>query len=276
MKRGICKMCLLEKDLFSSHLMPAGVYEYCRNEGISPIRVGDGDVVSTDRQVQEELLCPECEDILNKGGEQWVIPKLASANPKTFPLYDLLSRKPVLHKSDAMTIFPAKNNPEIDVQKLAHFAIGIFWKASVHPWRADKVAPQIDLGSYSDGLRKWLRGEGEFPDGVVLNVFTFEPERAQIAFVDPWKRFSNKPDIFWLHVPGLLFILDVEPETPALLRAPGFLNNPENPIVISTHMSNNVERLLATHFRGSRKTKSYASAKAKRAQSRTDKQSSKE
>src|SRR5260370_29751527 len=38
----------------------------------SPIRVGDGYVIPTDRQIKTYLLCLDCEDILSKGGETWV------------------------------------------------------------------------------------------------------------------------------------------------------------------------------------------------------------
>jgi hypothetical protein len=44
----------------------------------SPVRVGGGIVIPTDRQTQDYLLCKECEDTLNKGGESWIADKLAT------------------------------------------------------------------------------------------------------------------------------------------------------------------------------------------------------
>ena len=74
-----CPMCLETKSVVSSHLYPAALYDYCRNSvGESPMCVANGVVMVTDRQVQDYLLCLECEEVLNKGGETWVNPKLAT------------------------------------------------------------------------------------------------------------------------------------------------------------------------------------------------------
>src|SRR5262245_21493630 len=76
---GICKICLNEKELVSSHLfLPARLYEYCRVSGMSPIKIGGGIVLPTDRQLQHHLLCKVCEDVLSGNGETWVNPRLAT------------------------------------------------------------------------------------------------------------------------------------------------------------------------------------------------------
>jgi hypothetical protein len=65
-----------------------------------------------------------------------------------------------------MAVYLATQNPEIEVEKLTHFALGLFWKASVHSWRGDTTRPRIDLGPYSEEIRKWLRGQNAFPKYV--------------------------------------------------------------------------------------------------------------
>ena len=74
-------------------LIPAAIYDYCRTETDKPIRVGDGVIMHTDRQVQDDLLCLDCEDILNAGGETWVSKKFATLR-NGFPLYDLVTSVP--------------------------------------------------------------------------------------------------------------------------------------------------------------------------------------
>ena len=64
---GKCRMCLHEKTLVRSHLMPAALYDYCRKGEHRPIKVGGGFVMPTDRQTQDYLLCEDCEDVLNTG-----------------------------------------------------------------------------------------------------------------------------------------------------------------------------------------------------------------
>ena len=89
MEFGKCKLCLLDKPLCESHLIPESLYAHVREGGESPIRVGDGVVMPTDRHMTTYLLCSKCEDILSKGGETWVAPKLAWVDGR-FPLFDLL------------------------------------------------------------------------------------------------------------------------------------------------------------------------------------------
>jgi hypothetical protein len=114
----------------------------------SPIKVGGGIVLPTDRQTQDYLLCEECEDVLNKGGERWILDKLATWE-RLFPLYDALTKYPPLFDEDGMVVYLAADNPAIDVVKLTHFALGLFWKASVHSWKGDMTDPRIELGPYS-------------------------------------------------------------------------------------------------------------------------------
>jgi hypothetical protein len=54
-------------------------------------------------------------------------------------------------------LFAAAKNPDIDVAKLTHFAMGIFWKASVHSWSKEKTDPPVDLGKYGERVRRFLR-----------------------------------------------------------------------------------------------------------------------
>src|ERR1022692_1112555 len=129
MPRGLCKMCLSDKELALSHLMAAALYDYCRNPECSPIRVG-GKAYPTDRQIAEHLLCRDCENVLSRGGETWVTPKLARMD-RSFPLFELLTKQPPALSEGGADVYCAANNPEIKAEKLAHFAMGMFWKAAV-------------------------------------------------------------------------------------------------------------------------------------------------
>lgn len=146
MPLGKCKMCLKEKALVSSHLMPAALYDYCRKEEHRPIKVGDGFVIPTDRKTQDYLLCQECEDLLNKGGEKWIADKLATWE-RSFPLYDLLTKVPPEFDEDGMIVYSAAKNSDIEVNKLEHFALGLFWKAAVHSWRGSTRNPRMPIAT---------------------------------------------------------------------------------------------------------------------------------
>jgi hypothetical protein len=255
-------MCLLQKPLASSHFMPAALYEYCRTADNKPFRIGGGFVIPTDYQTQDYLLCDECEDILNSGGETWVLDKLAIWE-RTFPLYDLLTKQPPEFDENGSALFYAVKNSLIDAEKLTHFAMGMFWKASVHAWRGNSTEPRIELGPYSDRIRLWLRGEGDFPKHVYLIAAISRPERAQISLNDPYESESREWHSFILHVPGLMFMLHVGKIVDASMQALCFFTNPGHPICVSDDLTRSFERQLAESFQQSRKTQPYFRAMAR-------------
>lgn len=262
MKRGICKMCLLERDLVLSHLMPAALYAYCYRDEHRPIKYGDGFLLPTDRQTKDYLLCEDCEDILNHGGESWIADKLATWE-RTFPLYNILAKLPADFDEDGMVVYFAAQNPEIKVDKLTHFALGLFWKASVHPWKTGRTEPRIELGPYSEDIRKWLIGEGSFPKHVYLITAIERPARAQIALNDPYEGVRGGGHNFFVHVPGLLFMLTVGKTVDESMQWLCIHNNPRNPINISDGLTNSYEQLMAGTVQQARKTNAYLKAKAK-------------
>ena len=193
-----------------SHLLPAALYKYLGiREGVRPVRIGDGFVVPTDRQVQTHLLCSSCEDLLNKQGESWVVPKLATY-AGSFPLYDLMTSQPAVAEDSDVAIYFTSENPLVKAEELTHFAMGIFWKASVHSWQRDKLLePMIKLDPISDKIRRWLLGETALTDNVCLIVRIYRPERAQIALTLPAESSRKGWRTFFMYLLGVSFNLDV-------------------------------------------------------------------
>jgi hypothetical protein len=157
-----CPLCNTVKTVVSSHLMPARMYKYCTPEGAHPISISSDLIIESDRQLQDYLLCCECEDNLNRGGESWLLP-LLSQYKGPFPFYDLLTKYPPDAVDGEGAVYATIRNPEIQSDKLVHFAMGVFWKAAVHSWSGLRTEPMIDLGSYIEPVRKFLRGEAGFP-----------------------------------------------------------------------------------------------------------------
>jgi hypothetical protein len=156
-------------------------------------------VIPTDRQTQDSLLCEECEGVLNSGGERWILDKLATWE-RTFPLYDLLTKVPPFFDEDDMALYLADQNPEIEVEKLTHFALGLFWKACVHSWRGDTTSPRINLGPYSEEIRKWLRGQDAFPKYIYPIVVIEKPQKTQITMNDPYEGVRQGWRTHFVHV----------------------------------------------------------------------------
>ena len=76
--------------LCDSHLAPAGLYRYCKAKDLGPVRMTATEITVTNIEVTAPLLCQECEDRLNRDGENWLLPKLATIDQK-FPFYDLVA-----------------------------------------------------------------------------------------------------------------------------------------------------------------------------------------
>lgn len=264
-------MCLETKNVVSSHLYPAALYAYCRSaDDESPMRVANDAVMLTDHQIQDYLLCLDCEDILNKGGETWVNPKLATIKA-SFPLYDLLMKVAPAFQDEKGGVYWAAQNPDIDVEKLTHFAIGIFWKAAVHTWKIGRETVRIQLGPYADPIRLWLRGECSFPMNVNLTVAVARSENVLLVLTGPTKQSPKRWHSFSLQVPGLLFTLHVGKLMDLEIKDCCFHQGLDHPMFVSDDVMNALWNWMGANFRESRKTKSYLQAKTKR----TDKGKSK-
>jgi hypothetical protein len=254
-------MCLTSKELVSSHLMPAFLYDYCRKGEHRPLRFGDGAIFPTDRQTQDYLLCEACEDVLNQGGEKWIADKLATME-RTFPLYDTLTKVPPIFDEDGMLIYLGEQNSDMEVKKLIHFATGIFWKASVHSWSASETKPRIELGPYSERIRKWLRNEAVFPKRTHLVIAIEKPLQAQITVNEPYEGVPQAWRTHFMHVPGILFMLSLggsvhESVSHLAITTQG------NPINVSEGLTASFEQLMKDKLKNSRKTHAYLKAKGK-------------
>src|SRR5579859_3058254 len=152
MTPDVCALCLESKKLVSSHLIPQAIYDFCRTKDSEPIFMSAKVVMPSSRQAQHPLLCRACEEALNKEGENWLVPRLATMDKK-FPLLDLLEHNQPDVKPDIegdLTAYVAARNPAIEINKIIHFAMGVFWKASIHSWEGGKSDPRIELGPYGE------------------------------------------------------------------------------------------------------------------------------
>src|SRR5882672_464042 len=133
MPKGKCKLCLKDEELQKSHLIPAGVFKSLRSEGEDCTSVTAKKIVMTSRQFQAHLLCHNCEDRLNKGGETWVLKHMARQIPQMqFPLFDLLNEAIIFDADDDSRTYDTSAVHAIDTSKLAYFGISMIWRTSTH------------------------------------------------------------------------------------------------------------------------------------------------
>jgi len=194
MPRGICKLCLLEKDLQRSHLMGRALYKILReNDGDDPIVMTPKLVTHTSRQVRDYVLCKSCEDRFSKNGEAYFGTLVARKNG--FPLLDKL-RLALAHREEKGYAEFSGDRIGVDTDKLAYFALSALWRSGAHKWST--LAGQttsVDLGHYTEVLRKFLLGETQFPSDVAVIVTVCMDKGSQGFIFMPGQVREAKPDI---------------------------------------------------------------------------------
>ncbi len=238
--------------LCDSHLAPAGLYRYCQARELGPVRMTPNEIAVANEEVTAYLLCEECEQQLNRDGENWLLPKLATIE-KTFPFYDLLVTGPPDTVENGVAAYACSRNQKIGFRKLTNFAVGVFWKASVHSWRKGKPGPLIELGKYREPLRLFLLREGGFPEYASLTIGIMPPEKAVIGFNMPQLRGTRPYHQYLFYVPGMIFILSVGRQVTGQQKEICFFSNPLHPIILAD-LSQDIYKLLGRNIKNAVKS----------------------
>ena len=234
MEVGICKLCLEEKPLCDSHLVPSALYKLCRHGDDGLLRMNTKEVIISKEETSFPLLCFECETRLNKDGENWLLPKLAQRD-HSFPLYEILvtSTEPDCIV-DGSAAYACSRIDQFAFRKITNFAIGIFWKASVHPWKEGVREPRIRFGPYGEEFRLFLLGKGRFPKKAALAIGVAPPAEAIFGFNLPYLK-SRKPHfVYFQHLPGIVFVLTVGNQLSEEEKDACFYSSPLHPIVVKS------------------------------------------
>ena len=223
-------MCREEKKLCKSHLMPHALYALCRTDEYDPVRLTEELMLPTSRQTMDHLLCFDCEQNLSRNGESWLLPLLPTLGGP-FPLLDRLTKQsPVSYAT--LAVYASATNPEIDVPKLIHFAIGIFWKASVHSWFGGSDEPRIDLGDDAEALRLHLRGQADLPWNIARCLSVDSAPTRLLGMLDPYQCSNSDFKNFCFFIPGVFFQLLIGAGAQEALSANCIHASPRCPIIV--------------------------------------------
>jgi hypothetical protein len=174
-------------------------------------------IMATDKQVWSHLLCRDCEQLISKKGEDYVM-RLVE-NGEDFPLLSRL-RVAMAIRVEADCVIFSGSAIGIDTSKLGYYALSVVWRAAVENWKSLKgQTTTVDLGTFEEPVRKYLIGETGFPAGVAVMVVVCNDLGSQQTIYFPKdSKNSNLYPTFGFLVRGLLFrvITDVGAGAPEL------------------------------------------------------------
>ncbi len=211
--------------------MPAALGDFCRPPGGHAIVVSPEIIIESDRMLHDYVFCKDCEDVFNKGGETWVLPVLARLDT-SFPLYDVLVKQPPSQVHEETKIYLAAKNPEIQSDKLIHFAMGIFFKGAVHTWSGSRKEPWINLGPYTEPLRTFLLGKTPFPEWMFLTAGVLPWPHQSIQFCYPYRDSTEGKFNYRFNACGIQFVLEVGRTVTAESRTCCFAASPLHPMLL--------------------------------------------
>lgn len=231
---GTCLLCQQTKNLVDSHFLPSASYRSLHAEGLEvnePMMVTAKRVIQTSRHIKAHAFCGDCEDIFNRGGETWVLDKLATLT--AFPLRDMVHSSPPLADEPNIKLFSCDTIPGFQSEKLVHLGMGIFWKSAVRTWNVlDGPLPRIELGPYEEPLRQFVFGSAPFPTNVHLVVFLDAKETPFIATTPP-RRFEQEGcHLYGFYMNGLQYWMGVGKGSPAKFKDSCIATAPGHPLFL--------------------------------------------
>ena len=131
-----CGLCLQDRVLKKSHLMPKSLHKVLRNaspesgKDLVFFSTKEGSSWYTDHQVKTPFLCGTCENLLSKEGEKTVCGECYRGNGK-FILRDKVKKvSAILTEGGQRWINPIKETTDLNSDAYLYFGASVIWRAS--------------------------------------------------------------------------------------------------------------------------------------------------
>lgn len=209
---GKCKLCGIAKELRDSHYLPRRLYAFLRAwqlKNPNPVMSVRGELKQIPDQYRGYVFCHDCEDLLNKKGEKWVLANVPNDYDAAFPLHTAINRLTPKFAGKHYVLCNASGEAGFEIEQLVYFGISIFWRGAVHDWKTStgQPAPKVDLCGHEDVMREFLLGKCLLTDDIALtlDVWPYKKVLQALYPVVP----NHLPDCprYWFYVPGLLYAL---------------------------------------------------------------------
>ncbi len=203
MPRGICKLCLQEKDLRRSHLLPKALWDLMRENGEEPVVLTPAYVTLSQREVWSHLLCDDCELRFSQLGENVVLPLVQRET--NFRLLDLMNVAMSWRNHLNVTTYSGLDMG-VDTGALAYFALSVLWRSGARQWTTSKCETTgVSLGGYEEPVRQYLAGEAGFPTGIVVRVTVCTDPVSRIYMFAPTLKIGTRYPTYSMLTRGIMF-----------------------------------------------------------------------
>lgn len=184
-EQQVCPLCQLTKqlgDFRKSHFIPAGLYHSGKKGLQYGTRSGTGRL---EKEIKELLLCSTCESVLAQGGESYVLSQIAAKVTKEFPLHKKLTLALPRETHPDVSRFSG-DDLGINMEKFAHFALGVVWRATIHDWTMPDgtILPRQAIGDFEPPIRNYLMG-GTFPPDTSVIVIVCSDDQSRRIWNTP-------------------------------------------------------------------------------------------
>lgn len=219
---GKCGLCLREKGLQNSHLLPAAIYRQLRGSSSgsdpNPVIITSSRALTSSMQVSSHFLCRDCDARFSMQGENYVVTQCARGNG-SFKLRELLQNASPLGVDEISrtAVYDVQHLLGSNVDQYVYFAASVFWRASAHKWSmGGERIRQISLGEkYQEQFRLYLLGQAAFPENARVYVHISSETQAPLTVATVPTTFRmGKAHRHKFCIPGVLFILFLGSEVP--------------------------------------------------------------
>lgn len=180
---GRCKLCLQEKQLHESHLIPNALYAPGKKGIQFATRTQSG---HNPEHLKAHLLCFECEQRFDRLGESEVLRWLAPKARRQFPLHDRLRVAVPWGEVRPYSIYKGAD-VGLDTEKFTYFTLSVAWRRSIHDWMNfdGTRLPSWNLGAFGEQLRTFLVGDAGFPPDTAVMIIVCSDEYTRQFWTGP-------------------------------------------------------------------------------------------
>lgn len=216
----------------------------------NPVYLRKGFALPTSQQLTAHLLCRDCEQLINKHGESWVLRNCYRGTGK-FLLRDKLINATPLFSRLGECYLGTKSIHSIDINKIVYFAASMFWRSSIHKWKDRSKAINIRLGKrYEEEFRQFLLGAANFPKNAVIAVSISTSNEPLIGVPVPHGGKLGKYYYYNCIIPGIIFDLFLGGELPEIARVGCIYHSEENVICLTDKVEQRLMQELVKSLKG--------------------------